>query len=235
VSIVARNFGKLVFLALVSGIIIGVVLAQRGMSVDLGTIAGVPLALTPPARTPTSVVPAELFATPTPQVDPGRLPVTVSGAVARVDGAVIVIDRDRQTQSRAIVNGATIYLKAQNISPQEIGVGDSLMTIGRGAADGSVEAEYLMVSHGAQLGITGDALGATMIKGRVTAVSADAVTVEQTGGPAVRVVLHTATRMQRVSPASAADMAAGAPITVAGHAGDDGVIQAVIVQVGPLG
>lgn len=63
-NIVARHFGKLFLLAVVGGLIVGVVLARRGIDIDLGTYGGINLTLAAPPTTPTPLVPPELFATP---------------------------------------------------------------------------------------------------------------------------------------------------------------------------
>ena len=223
-NIVARNFGKLLFLALAGGLILGVTSARRGLDIDLGTVRGVHLALSAPRTTPTSLVPAGLFATATPQA----LGSAVTGSVQQVDGAIITVLLDDKSQARIAVSDGTAFVKADTISTKDIAAGDTVTVSGTAAADGAIAAEWLTV------GPTVQTAGPATVTGSVEKIEGSVLTViSQSGQPAI-VKLGASTRLQKTQRATLAEVTVGAPVAIDGHPGNGGVLNASTVQIGAL-
>lgn len=266
-NIVARNFGKLFFLALIGGLAIGAVMARRGMQVDLGTIGGVKLALAAPAVTPTSLVPAGLFPGATSPAAPNVTPVAgaanpgagaaagmafargTTGTVQKVDGKVISVAAQDGAPVKAAVNDSTVFVKTTTITAADIKVGDTVTIVGQAAADGALAAQQVTVGAATQVGaLGGGALGRgagatgaggqaaslTTVAGSVQKVDGTILTVAQQNGQAVNVTLGPSARLQKSEQGTLADVTVGAQVTITGQAGSDGVVDAVMVQIGAL-
>ena len=167
---VRRSFGTLFFLALICGLAIGAVMAQRGMQVDLGSIGGVKLALAAPAKTQTPLVPAGLApatsgqattgqsrresATPgagqttAPSAAPGAAQAFgrgTSGTVQQVSGKTITITAQDGSLVKATASDTTTYVKSTTITAADIKVGDTVTVIGQSGSDGAVTAQQVTV------------------------------------------------------------------------------------------
>ncbi len=164
---IARHFRTLFLLALIGGLAVGAVLAQRGAKVDLGTIAGVKLVLAAPAVTPTSQVPAGLFAagaqgTGGQQAAPAAAAATAAaagrgatGTVQKVEGKIISVTAQDGAVTKAAVTDSTTYVKNGAISVADLKVGDAVMVLGAVAADGTITATQLIQGSAAQTAAAG--------------------------------------------------------------------------------
>ncbi len=155
---VSRHFGMLFFLALVGGLAVGLMMAQRGMQVDLGAIGGVKLVLAAPAKTATRVVaPGLSTGATTPgaaaqSASPSTTPAAgqafglgTTGTVQSVNGNTITLTTQNGSPAKATVSDSTTYVKNATITVADIKVGDTVTVIGAAAADGSVSAQQVTV------------------------------------------------------------------------------------------
>jgi Cu/Ag efflux protein CusF len=159
VSIIARNFRKLFFLALVGGLALGAVMARRGMQVDLGTIGGVQLVLAAPAVTKTPAVPAGSFPTGATSLSASGQPATAAatpaagvasgrpatGTVQKVDGKTISVTAQDGTVTNATVSDTTTYVKDGAITLADIKIGDTVTAVGQAGSDGAITATQVTV------------------------------------------------------------------------------------------
>lgn len=235
-NIVARHFRTFLFLAVAGGLVTGAAMASRGMSIDAGTIAGLRLALSAPETTPTSLVPAGLFATPTAEAADARPWTTVDGAVQQVSGDIITIAQADQSQRKAVLTGSTAFVRSATIASRDIALGDTITVIGAAAVDGALQAQEVITGPLAQAAaagqVSGYAVGASKIAGSVQAVQGNVLTVAQQNGQSTRVTLDAAAHLRKVQLAAAADVVAGVALTVGGRADDSGVIYAEVVLLG---
>lgn len=161
---IARHFRTLFLLALIGGLAVGAVLAQRGAKVDLGTFAGVKLVLAAPAVTPTSQVPAGLFApgAGTQQAAPGAAAAATgatgrgtTGTVQSVVGKSISVTAQDGTVTKAAVTDSTTYAKNSAITVADLKVGDVVTVLGAAAADGTITATQLTLGGAGQAAAIG--------------------------------------------------------------------------------
>lgn len=272
---IARHFKSLFLLALIAGLAVGAVLAQRGAKVDLGTIAGVKLVLAAPAVTPTSLVPAGLFAPGAQGVPGATTPATgatgrgTTGTVQNVEGKTISVTAQDGAVTKATVTDSTTYVKNGAITVADLKVGDAVTVLGAIGADGTITATQLTVGGAGQAaaigaggfnrqggatgqgatgsgrtGGTGATTGTgatggqfanlTAVSGSVQIIDGNVVTVAVDGGQPTKVILGANARLSKTAAATLADVTVGEQVTIIGQAGADGVVGAVVVQIGAL-
>lgn len=238
-SFINRHFGGLFVLALIGGLLIGMNLAARAITIDLGPLG----ALAPP--TPAPIVPiadaqngGQALARPT------------TGTVQTVDGKTITL---AGAGPRVIVSDTTSFIKSSAITVADLKAGDEVTALGQQTADGSLAAQSLVVGPAlgngrsagqSAAGATGAAAGnrsggggqggaaLRSVTGTVQTVEGNTVTIATGDGQTVKVTIAAGARLRKSAPATLADVTAGEQITVQGQSGTDGAIAAAVVQIG---
>lgn len=258
-SFVARKFGTLFVLVLVAGLVAGVLMARRGVQVDLGTIGGVKLALLQPVGK-TGAATATSQAATTPQArtsQPGGAATStgatggqpfarpLSGTVTKIDGSTLSVTAQDGSLITATLGSGTTVVKSSAIAIADVKAGDSVTVIGQAASDGSIAAQQVTVGAGGQspalarvgggAGRTGGgtaAGGFSAVTGTVQQVDGNTLTISVANGSVEKATLGASTRLQKTSEASSKDITAGDQVIITGQAGADGAIAATAIQIG---